>query len=268
MSISCVIVNYNNAPYLEQAVSSVLGQTQPPDEIIIADDASTDRSAEVIHAIQHQHPFIRTIIRDTNLGVTANRDLAIRDVSTDFFTTLDSDDIFFPKKVEQEALVLNSNPNAIAFSDIHIIDARNNILDTIETKIFETLSISERVYFLVARRRGMPRDMMMSKKTYLQSGGFVHGLSRYEDWDLNIRLGDSVSDWLYSGAIGTGYRRTGHGLSSGNQISHTIDKMKVLSRYRHIKHKRAFFMGMCELFVIKGFRKTRNILRGRGDDII
>jgi glycosyltransferase involved in cell wall biosynthesis len=121
MSISCVIVNYNNAPYLEQAVSSVLGQTQPPDEIIIADDASTDRSAEVIHAIQHQHPFIRTIIRDTNLGVTANRDLAIRDVSTDFFTTLDSDDIFFPKKVEQEALVLNSNPNAIAFSDIHII---------------------------------------------------------------------------------------------------------------------------------------------------
>ena len=103
MRISCVIVSYNNGDLLENAVMSVVKQTRPLDEIIIADDASADGSQDLIDALSHAFPNINPIIRERNLGVSANRDLAMREAHGDFVTYLDGDDHFLPTKIEAEA---------------------------------------------------------------------------------------------------------------------------------------------------------------------
>ena len=56
MRISCVIVSYNNGGFLRDAIMMVVEQTHPIDEIIIADDASTDQSQDLISSLARIHP--------------------------------------------------------------------------------------------------------------------------------------------------------------------------------------------------------------------
>lgn len=97
-TISCVITSYNNGKWLRQCVESVLAQSRQPEEIILADDCSTDGSRELIRSLADAHPTIKAVFRDANLGVAANRDLAIRAVSKDLVTTLDGDDFYYPPR--------------------------------------------------------------------------------------------------------------------------------------------------------------------------
>lgn len=262
VNISCVVVNYNNATYLEQAVLSVLSQTLVPEEIIIADDASTDESVEIIHRLAAENGCIRPIFRKKNIGVAANRDLAIKASRGTFFTTLDSDDWFYPDKVEKEYSALDGSTCAIACSDVELVQAET-VFDTISTVEFCALeSSAERLFFLVSRKKGMPRDMMIKKDLYLDAGGMKHKLKRYEDWDLKIRLAEKDIVWVHSGIVGMAYRREGVGLSSVNQFQHTLDKLRVLiPAFVCSGFRSQFSRGMIDLFVSKGFKK---ILRRKG----
>jgi len=268
MNISCVIVNYNNASYLERAVMSVLGQTLPPGEIIIADDASTDGSVDIINRLADANKCIRPIFRENNIGVAANRDLAIKASRGQFFTTLDSDDWFYPEKVEKEYLALEGSLSAIACSDVDLVQ-HEAVFDTINMLSFCALSEpSERLLFLVSRKKGMPRDMMMAKSLYLDTGGMRHALKRYEDWDLKIRLAEKEVIWVHSGIVGMAYLREGTGLSSVNQFRHTLDKIRVLfPGLVHSDYRATFSQGMFDLFFKKGARKVFK-RKGMGNEII
>src|SRR2546423_14971637 len=102
MRVSCVVVCYNQSRFIEETLLSVVHQTRPPDEILVADDASTDGSPDIIRSLADAHASIRPILRDRNLGVTLNRDLALREATGDFVTSLDGDDYFLPEKLEKE----------------------------------------------------------------------------------------------------------------------------------------------------------------------
>ena len=78
MSVSCVITCYNNTEYIGIAIESVIRQTHAVDEIIVSDDASTDGSQDIIRSFADQYGNISAIFRDRNLGISANRDLAMR----------------------------------------------------------------------------------------------------------------------------------------------------------------------------------------------
>ena len=256
MNISCIIVNYNNSAYLERAVMSVLEQTLPPDEIIIADDASTDSSVEIINRLSAMYACIKPILRQENIGVAANRDLAIKVAKGRFFTTLDSDDWFYPKKVEKEYVALGESLCSIACSDIDLVQ-NEAVFDTIETGQFCALQgAAERLHFLIARKKGMPRDMLMSKNLYLDVGGMKHELRRYEDWDLKMRLAEKEIVWVHSGVVGVAYRREGTGLSSASQPQHIIDQMRVLfSNFMHSGRRLSYLHGISDLILTKGARR-------------
>ena len=257
MNISCVIVNFNNSACLERAVLSVLNQTMVPDEIVIADDASTDGSAEIIKKLAAENDRVRPIFRKKNIGVAANRDLAIKESRGTFFTTLDSDDWFYPEKVEKEYFALDGFSRAIACSDVDLVQSET-VFDTIKTGPFcATQSPQEKLIFLVSRKKGMPRDMMMKKSLYLEAGGMNHKLKRYEDWDLKIRLIEKEVVWVHSGIEGMAYLREGTGLSSVNQFQHTIDKLKVLlPAFGVSRFRLQFLRGVFALFLGKGWRKV------------
>ena len=106
--ITVVITSFNNSTWLKECVESVAGQTMPVDEIIITDDASTDGSQDLIQSLAAIHPRIRPILRETNIGVAANRDLAVREARGELITTLDGDDYYYPEKIEKLILIAPS----------------------------------------------------------------------------------------------------------------------------------------------------------------
>jgi glycosyltransferase involved in cell wall biosynthesis len=218
--VSCIITSYNNGRTLGAAVASVLHQTLPVAEIVIADDGSTDGSRELIAQLARAHPCITPILRERNLGVAANRDLAIRAAAQPFVTHLDGDDLFVRDKIAAEWRVLAGRFDAVAYSLIARVWPgkwwRTRVLDPAETVGVPGQEFDR----LIARAGAIPRDMLFAKKLFELAGGFNHRISFYEDWEFKIRLSRSAQAWLCSREIGTIYILHGDGLSSAYPGAH------------------------------------------------
>lgn len=68
--VSVIIPNYNHAPYLQQRIESVLGQTYRDFELIILDDCSTDNSREIINNYKDEPNVSHIVFNETNSGTT------------------------------------------------------------------------------------------------------------------------------------------------------------------------------------------------------
>jgi glycosyltransferase involved in cell wall biosynthesis len=227
MKISCVVVSYNNGSLLEEAIMSVVRQTRPVDEIIVADDASTDGSRHLIDALSHRHSNIKPIFRESNLGVSTNRDLAVRDARGDYFTCVDGDDYFLPTKIEAEEKTLRQRRDVIAYSDVRWIDRRSNSVRVGANADFSRLEAADRVRWLLKRTRQSPSAMLIPKDVHLNVGGYNHDLRTYEDWDYLLRLAAEPLFWRHSGMEGVVVHPAG-GLSRQAPLRHAHDELRVL----------------------------------------
>jgi hypothetical protein len=96
--VSVVIPAYNRADCVGAAIDSALAQTLPPLEVIVVDDGSTDRTAEVL---SRYGPRIR-VIRQENRGLSAARNAGIGQARGRWIALLDSDDEWLADKLERQ----------------------------------------------------------------------------------------------------------------------------------------------------------------------
>ncbi len=95
--ISVAMTTYNGEKYIEQQLRSILNQTKQVDEIIICDDGSTDRTADIILSFNDRK--IKFIRNQENLGYIENFYKAISLTTGDYIFLADQDDIWMPDKV-------------------------------------------------------------------------------------------------------------------------------------------------------------------------
>ncbi len=128
---SIVLCTYNGASFLPQQLSSILNQTVFPDELIIADDGSTDQSVKIAEQFALEAPFPVSIKKNSKqLGYTKNFISHFLDTTTDFVFFSDQDDVWYPHKIEAILEVATQNPEmALAFSNAELIDSSNQIID-------------------------------------------------------------------------------------------------------------------------------------------
>ena len=120
--VSVCIPTYNRARYLALAIDSVLGQTFEAFELIVADDASTDDTAEVVRA--YRDPRIRYLRNDRNLGGPANWVRAFGAATAPYCAILGDDDRWAPAFLESLVTPLDVQPAVdVTFSDHWVIDA-------------------------------------------------------------------------------------------------------------------------------------------------
>lgn len=89
--VSYVVACYNHEKYIRSAIFSILGQTYKNIELIVVDDGSTDGSAEILLAIQKEHPF--NLILQRNSGVVAAINRGIAETSGEYVVPHASDDV-------------------------------------------------------------------------------------------------------------------------------------------------------------------------------
>lgn len=238
MSIrACIMASCDNAPYLAEAIASVRAQSLPFEAIIIADDASTDGSRDLIRSLAAADRRIVPILRERRLGPGANRDLAIRDTQADWIVTLDGDDVMAPGKHAAEWAAVSpfaDRAEAIGFSDVALTDAFGAETGRWSLSLYGAMDGAERTGWFARRTAPIPRDMLLPKAVYLQAGGFAHDLPLYEDWDFKLRLSALAAVWRHSGMIGTRYRRQGGGLSDAPTGEHTHWQAAVRARNRDL----------------------------------
>ncbi|MBI1346191.1 glycosyltransferase [bacterium] len=112
--VSVCMITYNHAHYIEQAVRSALDQQGvAPLEIIIGEDASTDRTADVIRSIATAYPGqIQPRLHASNLGMMANFLDAYAACTGDFIAFLEGDDYWTnPQKLKLQIEALEAHPH-------------------------------------------------------------------------------------------------------------------------------------------------------------
>ncbi len=113
--IDVVIPVYNSERYIEDAIRSVLAQTEPSLRIIVVDDGSTDRSAEIVRSLCDADPRI-VLLSKPNSGTVDALNMGLEHASAEFIARLDSDDICDPDRFEVQLRYLRDNPDCVAVS--------------------------------------------------------------------------------------------------------------------------------------------------------
>ena len=107
--VSVLIPAYNAQDTIERAVSSVCEGTQLPKEIIIFDDASSDSTLDIVRQIEKENEVVKVLSTSQNSGAGSARTKLLENASGQLIAFLDSDDIWFPQKLQNQILLLNSS---------------------------------------------------------------------------------------------------------------------------------------------------------------
>lgn len=123
-ALTVVITNYNNGPFLEKCLESVLAQSQINLEIIIVDDHSDDDSLEIINSFASQDSRIRVIALPENKGLHMARKAGVKEARGGFLMFLDSDD-FLAADASKIALGEISKGYDMAEFNVNVINHAN-----------------------------------------------------------------------------------------------------------------------------------------------
>jgi glycosyltransferase involved in cell wall biosynthesis len=105
-TLSIIIPAYNAERYLAEALDSVLAQAYPINEIIIVDNASTDRTAEIARS----YPAPARCLHQPEQGIAPTRNLGVRESCGAVLAFLDADDRWEPTKLEAQMKALADDP--------------------------------------------------------------------------------------------------------------------------------------------------------------
>jgi glycosyltransferase involved in cell wall biosynthesis len=113
--VSIITPFLNTEKFFEECIQSVLQQTYPNWELMLIDDGSSDGSTAIAQDYASRHGdriFYCAHPNRENRGASASRNLGIQTSRGAYIAFLDSDDIYLPKKLEDQVAILNSQPEA------------------------------------------------------------------------------------------------------------------------------------------------------------
>lgn len=141
---SILMANYNNGPYLMNAVNSVKAQSYLNWEIIIVDDKSTDCSFDLYKELE-QEPNIHIYYNSVNKGCGFTKNRCAAEAHGEICGFLDPDDMLLPDAIEKHVTAHINNPTAsVVYSKAHYCDTNfNKVLEDEQLPDFS----SGRTYF-------------------------------------------------------------------------------------------------------------------------
>lgn len=123
-SISIVLTSHNGRPFIGEALASITAQTRPPEQVMVADDGSTDGTLEEIERWARDQSFevvLRDPVRKAAGGPSVGRQWAIENSRTDLMALLDHDDLLLPNHLERLEAGFDAFPDlSICFGDARV----------------------------------------------------------------------------------------------------------------------------------------------------
>jgi glycosyltransferase involved in cell wall biosynthesis len=185
-TISAVVAAYQAERWIAEALDAILGQTRPPDEVIVVDDGSTDGTAQVLERFADR---VR-IVRQPNGGCPAAFNTAFREATGDFVALCGSDDVWESHKLEWQLEAIQRHPEV----DVLCGDAR--LFGRVDgayaqppgTGVLDSAALTEALYR--ANVICAP-SVVIRRSLFEQLGPFVEnfGADDYEYWMRCLRAG-------------------------------------------------------------------------------
>jgi glycosyltransferase involved in cell wall biosynthesis len=122
---------FNGENYLAETLACFLGQTFTDLEVVVSDNASTDRTPEIVAEFAARDARVRSVRQAANIGGAENYNVVFAESRGELFTWTAHDDLRSPDWVERAVAALDARPDAaVAISDAQRIDARGEPFQT------------------------------------------------------------------------------------------------------------------------------------------
>lgn len=125
LKVSVALATYNGERFIGEQLESLAGQTRRPDELVVSDDGSADRTVGHVRNFAERAPFpVRILDVDRNRGALGNFDRVIAACRGDIVFPCDQDDVWLPGKIAEMNEALARYPNAgVVISNSELVDA-------------------------------------------------------------------------------------------------------------------------------------------------
>jgi len=182
--VSVIIPAYNAELHIKRAIESVIKQTYKNIEIIIIDDGSTDRTADIIKSLKD--PRIIYFYQKSK-GQGAARNYGIVKSKGEYITFLDADDFYLPEKVENQIKFLIDHPEyKIVYCELLHFYARNPSVFFKKKYTCSHGNVTKDLLEINFVKN--PNAVMVSKEVFNKVGLFNEKRYFPEDWEMWLRI--------------------------------------------------------------------------------
>jgi glycosyltransferase involved in cell wall biosynthesis len=153
MRVSIAMTTYNSEHFVREQLESFVRQERLPDELVISDDASTDRTVEILHEFALHAPFpVCIYVNDRNLGVAQNFSRAIDRATGSIIFLSDADDCWYSQKILIMEKELDEQPQAgLAICNSDLVNERLDPLGITTWEAIDRFSPSLKLLGQIAR---------------------------------------------------------------------------------------------------------------------
>jgi len=214
--VSVIVPAFNAESFILQAIESACSQTYKNIEILVVDDGSHDRTAEIVHAISLRDRRVR-LFQQSHRGIAAARNRAISESQGEFIAPLDADDIWYPRKIElQIRCLMEVEPCVgLVYAWAVYIDQSGCL-----TGGHYAFDLPNNIYAALIFRNfiGSASVPLIRRSCFEHVGGYTtahlkHNVQGCEDLDLYLRLAEKYEFRVVKEFL-IGYRQSDSTLSS------------------------------------------------------
>jgi glycosyltransferase involved in cell wall biosynthesis len=180
-AVSVIVPTFNRAHVLRRAIESVLSQDFTDFELLVIDDGSTDATAELVDDYIRGDLRVRSLVHPRNAGVSAARNLGLREANGELIAFLDSDDEWLPGKLRRQVDYFDSAPRGVGllYGAVHTLGAESWTFHPVHRGM---------IYFILLDHNVIhgTSGVMLRRDVVDRVGGFAD-MPAIEDWDYWIR---------------------------------------------------------------------------------
>lgn len=199
VKVTVLMSVYNGEKYLREAMNSVLNQTFMDFEFIIVNDASTDKTVQILKEYAKKDKRIVLVHNDKNLGLTKSLNKGIKMAKGEYIARQDADDISVPERLRKEIEFLENHRNyAVVGTFVKILNEDSKIIRSLDRPI-EDIQIRESF----RRDNCIAHGSVIIRKKCLQDvGSYDESIARAQDYELWLRLAGkyrlaNIPEYLY-----------------------------------------------------------------------
>ena len=243
MHISVAMATYNGERFLEEQLRSIMRQTVLPDELVVGDDGSSDRTLEILEHMREESPFpIKVNVNPERLGFARNFRQTVNGTRGDIIFLCDQDDIWMADKIERMMRLFELHPEILSLSSSY------RMADETGTPIFSLEDIpkarlqkvSWKSFIRHPRYPGMA--MAFRRNLWERIGEEEWSPSTSHDWIINEKA--ALSDGLYKCSDKLVYYRQHKRNTQGTLMTKDSGK-KLRDRVRMIGELRDDLLPIC-----------------------
>jgi glycosyltransferase involved in cell wall biosynthesis len=186
--VSVLIPSYNQEEIIEQTVMSSLTQDYDNLEVVVSDDASADRTPQILKELEAKYPQrLKVFLHQTNLGVTKNHTRGLLECSGELIAFQDGDDLFLPGKIKKQVAFMQAHPDCtICSHDVDVFDSESG-----KTLYLWSQRFGRReggMYELVRYGNYLSSVSVMVRKLHIPSYGYEDRVQIGSDWLLWLEV--------------------------------------------------------------------------------